>query len=136
MGICQKTGLLLLFKLLGFSIAHSFLQNGLPFPNLTIWSFHGLVQSNEDVVCNQFSVSDIQLNAATSILKLFLENVDKENTNEKLDSLFSSEEGSAFEQIVNLFLWDIHTKISMKNKTLLMSVLVYDELKTKRYRQI
>ena len=71
LGICQKSGSPLLFKLLGFSVAHSFLQSGPPFPNLTNWSFEALIQSNEDVVCSQLSVNDIPLNAATSILKLF-----------------------------------------------------------------
>ena len=52
LGICQKSGSPLLFKLLGFSIAPSFLQNGPPFPNLTNGSFEALVQSNEDVVCS------------------------------------------------------------------------------------
>ena len=126
----------LLFKLLGFSIAHSFLQNGLPFPNLTNWSFEALVQSNEDVVCSQVSLNDIPLNAATSILKLFLKKVDDANTNEELDSLFRSDEGSAFEQIVNLSPWDMHTPISIENKTLLMSMLVYEELITKGTDQL
>ena len=67
----KKIGSPLLFKLLGFSIALSFLQNGLPFPNLTNWIFEALVQSNEDFVCSQHSVNYISLNAATSILKLF-----------------------------------------------------------------
>ena len=122
--ICQKSGSPLLCKLLGFSIAHSFLQNGPPFPNLTNWISEALVQSNEDVVCSQLSLNYIPLNAATSILKLFLKKVDDANTNEELDSLFRSEEGPAFEPI------------SIENKTLLMSMLVYEELITKRDRQI
>ena len=69
--ICQKSGSPSLFKLLGFSIAHSFLQNGPSFPNLANWIFEALVQSNEDVVCSQLSVNYIPLNAATSVLKLF-----------------------------------------------------------------
>ena len=116
----KKSGSPLLFKLLGFSIAHSFLQNGPPFPNLTNWIFEALVQSNEDVVCSQLSVNYIPLNAATSILKLFLKKVDDANINEELNSLFRSEEGPAFEQIVNLSQWDMHTPISIENKTLLM----------------
>ena len=88
--ICQKSGSPLLCKLLGFSIAHSFLQNGPPFPNLTNWIFEALVQSNEDVVCSQLSLNYIPLNAATSILKLFLKKVDDANTNEELDSFFRS----------------------------------------------
>ena len=135
--ICQKkSGSPLLFKLLGFSIAHSFLQNGPPFPNLTNWIFEALVQSNEDVACSQRSVNYIPLNAATSILKLFLKKVDDANTNEELDSLFRSEEGPAFEQIVNLSQWGMHTPISIENKTLLMPILVYEELITKTDRQI
>ena len=51
----KKSGSPLLFKLLGFSIAHSFLQNDPSFPNLTNWSFEALVQSNEDVVYSQLS---------------------------------------------------------------------------------
>ena len=132
----KKCGSPLLFKLLGFSIAHSFLQNGPPFPNLTNWSFEALVQSNEDVVCSQLSVNDIPLNTTTSILKLFKKKVHGANTNEELDSLFKSEEGSVFEQIVNLSPWDMHTPISIENKTLLMSMLVYKELITKMDRQI
>ena len=88
-----------MFKLLGFSIAHSFLQNGPPFPNLTNWIFEALVQSNDDAVCSQLSVNYILLNAATSILKPFLKKVDDANKNEELDSLFRSEEGPAFEPI-------------------------------------
>ena len=67
----KKSGSPLLIKLLGFSIAHSFLQNGPAFENLTNWIFEALVQSNEDVVCSQLSVNYIPLNAATSVLKLF-----------------------------------------------------------------
>ena len=103
---------------------------------MTNGSFGALVQSNEDVVCSQLSVNDIPLNAATSILRLFSKKVDDANTNEELDSLFSSEQGSAFEQIVNLSPWDMHTPISMENKTLLMSVVVYEKLITKRNRKI
>ena len=121
-----------MFKLLGFSIAHSFLQNGPPFPNLTNWIFEALVESNEDVVCNQLSVNYIPLNAATSFLKLFLKKVDNANTNEELDSLFRSEEGSTFEKIVNLSLWDMHTSISIQTKAFLTSLLLCEELITKR----
>ena len=64
----KKSGSPLLFKLLGFSVAHSFLQNGPPFPNLTNLIFEALVQSNKDVVCSQLSVNYILLNAATSFL--------------------------------------------------------------------
>ena len=103
---------------------------------MTNGSFGALVQSNEDVVCSQLSVNDIPLNAATSILRLFSKKVDDANTNEELDSLFSSEQGSAFEQIVNLSPWDMHTPISMENKTLLMSMVVYEKLITKRNRKI
>ena len=117
-----------MFKLLGFSIAHSFLQNGPPFPNLTNWIFEALVESNEDVVCNQLSVNYIPLNAATSFLKLFLKKVDNANTNEELDSLFRSEEGSTFEKIVNLSLWDMHTSISIETKAFLTSLLLCEEL--------
>ena len=85
--ICQKSGSPSLFKLLGFSIAHSFLQNGPPFPNLTNWIFEALVQSNEDVFCSQLSLNYIPLNAATSTSKLFLKKVDDANTNKELDSL-------------------------------------------------
>ena len=123
----KKGGSPLLLKLLGFSIVQSFLQNGLPFPNLTNWSFEALFQSSEDVDSSQLSVNDIPLNAATSILKFFLKKVDDANTNEELDSLFRSEEGSVFEQIVNLSPWDMHTPISIENKTLLMSMLLYEE---------
>ena len=84
----RKSGSTLLFKLLGFSIAHSFLQNGPPFPNLTNWISEALVQSNEDVVCSQLSVNYIPLNAVIPILKLFKKKVDDANTNEELDSLF------------------------------------------------
>ena len=56
----KKSGSSLLFKLLGFSIAHCFLQNNPPSPNLTNWSFEALVQSNEDVLCSQRSVNDIR----------------------------------------------------------------------------
>ena len=90
------------FKLLGFLITHSFLQNDPPFPNLINWSFEALAQSSEDVVCSQLSVNDIPLNAATFILKLLLKKVDDANANEELNSLFRSEEGSAFEKFVNL----------------------------------
>ena len=103
---------------------------------MTNGSFGALVQPNEDVVCSQLSVNGIPLNAATSILKLFSKKVDDANTNEELDSLFSSEQGSTFEQIVNLSPWDMHTPISMENKTLLMSMVVYEELITKRNRKI
>ena len=103
---------------------------------MTNGNFEALVQSNEDVVCSQLSVNDIPLNAATSILKLFLKKVDDANTNEELHLLFRSEKSSAFEQIVNLSPWDMHTPISIENKTLLMSMLVYEELITNRDRQI
>ena len=106
----------MLFKVLGFSIAHSFLQNGPPFPNLTNWMFEALVESNEDVVCSQLSVNYIPLNAAASFLKLFLKKVDNANTNEEPDSLFRSEEGLTFEKIVNLSLWNMHTSISIETK--------------------
>ena len=129
LGICQqKSGSPLLFKLLVFSIAHSFLKNGPPFQNLTNWIFEALAQSNENVVWSQLSVNYIPLNTATFILKLFLKKVDDANTNEELDSLSRSEEGAAFKQIVNLTPRDMHTPISIENKTLLMSMLVYDEL--------
>ena len=75
-------------------------------------------------------------NAGKFVLKPFSKKVDGANTNEELDPLFRSEEGSAFEQIVNLSPWDMHTPISTENKTLLMSMLVYEELITKRDRQI
>ena len=122
--ICQKSGSPLLCKLLGFSIAHSFLQNGPPFPNLTNWIFEALVQSNEDVVCSQLSLNYISLNAATSILKL------KKVDDPKMKSLIH------YSDHVNLSQWDMHTPISIENKTLLRSLLVYEELITKRDRQI
>ena len=50
----------------------------------------------------------------------------------ELDSLFRSEEVSTFEQIVNLSLWDMHTSISIENNVFLMSMLLYEELITKR----
>ena len=99
---------------------------------MTNWIFEALVESNEDVVCNQLSVNYIPLNAATSFLKLFLKKVDNANTNEELDSLFRSEEGSTFEQIVNLSLWDMDTSISIETKAFLTSLLLYEELITKR----
>ena len=37
---------------------------------------------------------------------------------------------------VNLSQWDMHTPISIENKTLSRSMLVYEELITKRDRQI
>ena len=99
---------------------------------MTNWIFEALVQSNEDIVCSQLSVNYIPLNAATSFLKLFLKKVDNANTNEELDSLFRSEEDSTFEQIVNLSLWDMDTSISIETKAFLTSLLLYEELITKR----
>ena len=50
--------------------------------------------------------------------------------------MFDCEEAPAFEQILNLSQWDIHNAVTMENKNLLISRLVFEELVAKREMQV
>ena len=78
----------------------------------------------------------IPLNSGTSILKLFLQKWENASSNKELESMFDCEEGPAFEQILNLSQWDIHNTVTMENRNLLISMLVFEELVGKREKEI
>ena len=58
------------------------------------------------------------------------------DSNEVIDALFDSEEGPAFEELVNISQWDISTKVTVVNKETLLSLLVYEELVSKHEKQL
>ena len=57
-------------------------------------------------------------------------------SNEELESMFDCEGVSTFEQILNLSQWDIHDTVTMKNKNLLISTVLFEELVGKREKEI
>ena len=61
------------------------------------------------------SSKDIPLNAGTSTLVQFIQKLQGSTTDKDIDELFNSEEGPAFEQIVNDSQWDIHCRVNTTN---------------------
>ena len=132
----RSAGNLVLFKIVGIAIGHCILQRGPPFGILAPWCFLVLCEEDEDFTYPHISIEDVPLNAGTSNLIQFFQKLQLAESDEEIDALFDSEEGPAFEELVNGSQWDISTKVSKINRETLLSMLVYEELVTKREKQL
>ena len=113
-----------IFKVLGTAIAHSVLHDGPFFPFLAPWVV--------DILCSktsgQISVADIPVTSATGCTINFIKSLDSCSSNKMISDLFDSADGPAFEQIVGLSDWDQNEEITIKNKEILIHMLVFEEL--------
>lgn len=57
-------------------------------------------------------------------------------SSKELEPMFDCEGVSKFEQTLNLSQWDIHDTVTMKNKNILISTVLFEELVGKRKKEI
>ena len=81
-------------------------------------------------------MNDIPLTAATSILHQFVKAVQNAESDDEIEKIFDQEEGPAFDQLIHGSQWNLATKISISNRETLLHLLIYDELVTKREKQL
>ena len=132
----KSVGNLSIFKCIGVAIAHSIFQEGPSFSCLSPWCFDALLKEPEEKLLTMLKASDIPLNAGTAMLHTFISKIDAAETENEIIEIFNSEEGPAYEQIVNSSQWDITVSVSTKNRNQLLQMLIYDEVVVKREKQI
>lgn len=132
----RSAGNLMLFKIIGLSVAHSILHNGPMFDALHPYCYILLLEKADEEVATHLTPELIPLNAGTANLVQFIDGISKCDTDGAIENMFNSEEGPAFEQIVNGSQWDILTRVTIANKETLLSMLIFEELVSKREKQM
>ena len=132
----RSGGNLVIFKIIGLVIAHSIFQDGPPFSSLAPWCYSVLLEDSEDETDLLLTSDEIPLNAGTATLIKFINELDSAKDNEEINSLFNSEEGPAYEQILNNSQWEITKEPTTKNREALLQLLIHEELIGKRERQL
>ncbi|XP_033124119.1 uncharacterized protein LOC117122592 [Anneissia japonica] len=129
------------FKILGVAVAHSIMQGGPPFKFLPMWCCSQIGGKSEEVVSSMLSglshTEIIPFNAGTSNLISFLNGLNACKSTEAIDKLIDdSAEGPAYEQLVNSSQWPVDTKIEYKNVEVLKNMLIWEEVVSKREKQL
>jgi len=122
-----------IFKIFGIIIAHSLLHGGPYFNNLAPWAVEILCDGE---VSGQISVESIPLTLATGMTINLIKNLQNCHSDDDIANLFNSSEAPAYEQIIGLSEWDQNVAINTNNKSILIDILVYEEVITRRSGKI
>ena len=122
-----------IFKIFGIIIAHSLLHRGPYFNNLAPWAVEILCDGE---VSGQISVESIPLTLATGMTINLIKNLQNCNNDDDIVNLFNSTEAPGYEQIIGLSEWDQNVDITIENKSILIDMLVYEEVITRRSGKI
>ena len=130
---------LFLFRLTGMLIVHMILQDG-PFytiPALAPSVAEAILGGGLEETVPFLSKHHIPLNSSTEALHDLIERLDVAKTEEELQMLMDKDESKeVFWQLVNSCHWPITEAINLRNKTLLMQELIYNELVASRKQEI
>uniref|UniRef100_A0A7M5XI47 HECT domain-containing protein n=1 Tax=Clytia hemisphaerica TaxID=252671 RepID=A0A7M5XI47_9CNID len=135
----RSGGNLTSFKIFGMAMAHSLMHGGPPFPYLHLWCYLMLLDKSDDEIaaCLFESYENlIPLNAGSSTVIQFLNKLSICKSNDEIQAILDSAEGPAFEQIINSSQWDINVEVNINNIETLKSIILWEELVTKREKQI
>ena len=122
------------YKILGVAIGHSLRNNGPFFDCLAPWAVD--VMCNSDGTSGNINVNDIPITSSTGCTINFIKSLSECNTNSDISHLFQSADGPAFEQIVGLSDWDQNEDITCDNKSILIDMLIYEEIIVRRGKKI
>lgn len=123
-----------IYKILGVAIAHSLRNNGPFFDCLAPWAV--------DVLCNNngtsgnIGVNDIPITTSTGCTVNFIKSLAECNTHNEITQLFQSTDGPAYEQIIGLSDWDPNEDITCDNKSILINMLIYEEMVIRRGKKV
>lgn len=130
----RSGGNLQIFKIVGVFIAHSILQGGPFFNFLAPWVVDVLVNNNG--ISGDIPLEHIPINSATGGMINFIKSLRSCENDEAIDELFASADGPAFEQIISTSDWEPNQSIIVKNKNILIDMLLYEETIVRSGRKI
>ena len=125
-------GNLQFFKIVGMIVAHSILQGGPLFNHFPSW----IVDIMLNDLSGDISVDQIPVTAATGCLLNFIRSLEACKRDEDIQLLFTDADGPAFEQLISSSDWDPVETITMKNRNILINMLVYEETVMRRGRKM
>ena len=112
------------YTIFGMVVSYSILNGGPGCYFLQPWFYEAIVgEDDQEKLLEQMTVEDIPLNSSSSNLVDFLKNVDLIKTQEEIDKIVDENI-----QILNSSTWDPTVQITIENKDLLISKLIFDEL--------
>ena len=113
-------------------VSHSILNGGPGCYFLQPWFYEAVAgEDDQEKLLGQMTVEDIPLNSSSSNLVDFIKNMDLIKTQEKIDKIVDENI-----QILNSSTWDSTVQMTVENKDLLISKLIFDELFLKRRSQL
>ena len=120
------------YTIFGMVVSHSILNGGPGCYFLQPWFYEAIAgEDDQEKLLEQMTVEDIPLNSSSSNLVDFLKNIDLIKTQEEIDKIVDENI-----QILNSSTWDPTVQITIENKDLLISKLIFDELFLKRRSQL
>ena len=120
------------YKIFGIVLGHSLLHGGPGFYHFHPWVFQVFIGvEDSDELLLLINKEDIPRNAGSDELIEFIVKLDVSDTQEEVDAVIDKHL-----QILNCSRWDPSTSVTLKNKNLLVSELVLDEVVRKRMNQV
>ena len=116
------------YTIFGMVVSHSILNGGPGWYFLQPWFYEAIAgEDDQEKLPEQMTVEDIPLNSSSSNLVDFLKNMNLIKTQEEIGEIVDENI-----QILNSSTWDPTVQITIENKDLLISKLIFDELFLKR----
>ena len=120
------------YTIFGMVVSHSIRNGGPGCYFLQPWFYEAIAgEDDQEKLLEQMTVEDIPLNSSSSNLVDFFENMDLIKVQEEIDEIVDENI-----QILNSSTWDPTVQITIENKDLLISKLIFDELFLKRRSQL